>query len=229
MMPITTCIFDAYGTLFDVAAAARQAAQEPAHAKLRETWAEVAAHWRLKQLQYTWLRAVMDQHADFWEVTQNGLDWALEAAGLQGDAALRQRLLDLYWELQCYPEVPEMLAALRTGGRQTAILSNGSPAMLDGAVRSAGIANVLDDILSVESVGVFKPDSRVYDLVGARFGCAPEEVLFVSSNGWDAAAASCYGFRTAWVNRAGEPVDRLPWTPDTILSDLTTIPAEAGL
>ena len=161
-MPITTCVFDAYGTLFDVAAAARQAAGEPEHGALKDRWAEVANHWRLKQLQYSWLRAVADAHTDFWEVTQNGLDWALEATGLDGDPALRQRLLDLYWELQAFPEVPDMLRALKSGGLQTAILSNGSPAMLDGAVQSAGIGDVLDDVLSVESVGIFKPDRRVY-------------------------------------------------------------------
>lgn len=223
-MPITTCIFDAYGTLFDVAAAARQAANEPEFPHLQGTWAELASHWRLKQLQYTWLRAITGAHADFWDVTQDGLDWAMEAAGLDGDAALRQRLLGLYWELQAYPEVPAMLKALKDAGMNTAILSNGSPAMLDGAVQSAGLAGVLDDVLSVESVGVFKPDSRVYDLVGERFGCAKDEVLFVSSNGWDAAGAAGYGFVTAWVNRAGEPVDRLPWKPAHTLPDLTSIP-----
>ncbi len=223
-MPITTCIFDAYGTLFDVAAAARQAAAEPEFPQLRDTWVQLANHWRLKQLQYTWLRAITDAHADFWEVTQNGLDWALEATGLDGDDRLRQRLLDLYWQLQAYPEVPAMLTALKEAGMNTAILSNGSPAMLDGAVQSAGIGDVLDDVLSVQSVGIFKPDARVYDLVGNRFGCAKDEVLFVSSNGWDAAAASGYGFTTAWANRAGEPVDRLPWTPQHVLSDLTSIP-----
>ncbi|WP_170561127.1 haloacid dehalogenase type II [Ruegeria atlantica] len=228
-MPITTCVFDAYGTLFDVAAAARQAADEPGFEKLRQKWPELANHWRLKQLQYTWLRAVTDAHSDFWDVTQDGLDWALEATELHGDATLRQRLLDLYWELQAYPEVPEMLRALKSGGLQTAILSNGSPPMLDGAVQSAGIGDVLDDVLSVESVGVFKPDSRVYDLVQERFHCARDEVLFVSSNGWDAAGASGYGFVTAWVNRAGEPMDRLPWKPAHVLSDLTTIPQLAGL
>lgn len=227
-MPITTCIFDAYGTLFDVAAAARQAASEPEYPALAGKWAELAGHWRLKQLQYTWLRAVADAHTDFWQVTQDGLDWALAATRLDGDAALRQRLLDLYWELQCFAEVPQMLAALKAGGKTTAILSNGAPAMLDGAVQSAGIGAVLDDVLSVESVGVFKPHRRVYDLVGQRFGCKPSEVLFVSSNGWDAAAAAGYGFRTAWVNRANEPVDRLPWVPDTILPDLTTIPQIAA-
>jgi len=223
-MPITTCVFDAYGTLFDVAAAARQAASEPQFPHLQDSWAELASHWRLKQLQYTWLRAITNAHADFWDVTQDGLDWAMEAAGLAGDAALRQRLLDLYWELQAYPEVPAMLKTLKSAGMNTAILSNGSPAMLDGAVQSAGLGDVLDDVLSVESVGIFKPDSRVYDLVGQRFGCANDEVLFVSSNGWDAAGAAGYGFVTAWVNRAGEPVDRLPWKPAHILPDLTTIP-----
>ncbi|WP_170426799.1 haloacid dehalogenase type II [Ruegeria arenilitoris] len=228
-MPIKTCIFDAYGTLFDVAAAARQAAGEPEFEALQKKWPELANHWRLKQLQYTWLRAITDAHTDFWDVTQDGLDWALEATRLDDDATMRQRLLDLYWELQAYPEVPEMLRALKEGGLQTAILSNGSLPMLDGAVKSAGIGDVLDDVLSVESVGVFKPDSRVYDLVQNRFGCERDEVLFVSSNGWDAAGASGYGFVTAWVNRAGEPVDRLPWRPAHVLSDLTAIPQLAGL
>ena len=223
-MPITTCIFDAYGTLFDVAAAARQAAAEPEFPQLRNTWMELANQWRLKQLQYTWLRAITDAHTDFWEVTQNGLDWALEATKLDGDDKLRQRLLDLYWELQAYPEVPAMLKALKNAGMNTAILSNGSPDMLNGAVQSAGLGEVLVDVLSVESVGIFKPDARVYDLVGARFNCERNEVLFVSSNGWDAAGATGYGFTTAWVNRAGEAVDRLPWKPQHILSDLTTIP-----
>lgn len=228
-MAITTCVFDAYGTLFDVAAAARQAASEPDFPALGENWATVANHWRLKQLQYSWLRAVTGDYTDFWDVTGDGLDWALEATGLAGDPALRQRLMDLYWELQAYPEVPEMLKALKAGGLTTAILSNGSPAMLEGAVSSAGIGAVLDDVLSVESVGNFKPDRRVYDLVGQRFRTAPGEVLFVSSNGWDAAAGAGYGFETVWVNRARDPVDRLPWKPSTVLDDLTTIPACAGL
>lgn len=223
-MTITTCVFDAYGTLFDVAAAAREAAAEPGREKFARHWPKIANDWRLKQLQYTWLRAVADAHADFWEVTQNGLDWALEASGQDGDAELRQRLLDLYWSLSAFPEVPQMLRTLKDRGLNTAILSNGSPAMLDGAVQSAGVGDVLDDVLSVESVGVFKPHRSVYDLVGARFACQPGEVLFVSSNGWDAAASSGYGFRTVWVNRAGEPMDRLPWTPMEVLRDLTTIP-----
>ena len=228
-MAITTCIFDAYGTLFDVAAAARQVAREPDFPAFADKWGEVANLWRLKQLQYTWLRALADAHTDFWEVTQNGLDWALDATGLAGDAALRARLLALYWELQAYPEVAAMLGALKSAGLQTAILSNGSPEMLDGAVQSAGIGGVLDDVLSVQSVGIFKPHHKVYDMVGARFGCPRDEVLFVSSNGWDAAAATGYGFETAWANRAGEPADRLPWVPVHELDDLTTIPQLAGV
>jgi len=228
-MPITTCVFDAYGTLFDVAAAARQAASEPDFAAIKDTWPTLAEHWRLKQLQYSWLRAVTGAHTDFWQVTQDGLDWALEKAGQGNNRSLRERLLALYWELQAYPEVPAMLRALKDAGLNTAILSNGSPDMLAGAVESAGIGDVLDDSLSVQSVGIFKPDARVYDLVGQRFACAKDEVLFVSSNGWDAAAATGYGFTTAWVNRAGEPVDRLPWVPAHAMRDLTGIPTLAGL
>ena len=226
-MAITTAVFDAYGTLFDVAAAARSAALEPGCEALAPKWQEVANIWRLKQLQYTWLRAVSDAHTDFWTVTQNGLDFALEATGLT-DPDLRERLLALYWELAAYPEVPKMLTELKNEGFATAILSNGSPDMLEGAVNSAGLGALLDAVLSVEDVGVFKPHVRVYDMVGQRFGTTPDQVLFVSSNGWDAAAASKFGFQAVWVNRAGEPMDRLPWTPAHVLNDLKNIPDLAG-
>lgn len=222
-MTITTCIFDAYGTLFDVSAAAREAASEPGRETFAEHWPQISANWRLKQLQYTWLRAVTGDHCDFWQVTQDGLDWALEAAGLE-DPDLRARLLQLYWELSAYPEVPAMLEGLKAKGLSTGILSNGSPDMLAGAVDSAGLDPLLDDVLSVESVSIFKPARLVYDLVGARFECAPDQVMFVSSNGWDAASAAAYGFRTVWVNRAGEPVDRLPARPARILQDLRPLP-----
>jgi 2-haloacid dehalogenase len=223
-MTITTCVFDAYGTLFDVSAAAREAAAEPGQERLAEKWQEVAGHWRAKQLQYTWIRALARAHTDFWTVTTQALDWALEATELAGDQALKDRLLELYRELAAYPEVPDVLAALRSAGRHTAILSNGSPAMLDAAVHSAGIEDLLDTVLSVETVGVFKPNHRVYDLVGEHFGCPREEVLFVSSNGWDVAAAAGYGFRTLWANRNHEPVDRLPWTPEHVMDDLRDMP-----
>lgn len=226
-MPITTCVFDAYGTLFDVSAAARQAAAEPGRDALAQVWQKLANDWRLKQLQYTWLRAVADAHTDFWQVTEDGLDWAMEASGLD-DPELRERLLALYWELQAYKEVPRMLAELKAAGMNTAILSNGSPDMLEGAVKSADLEIMLDAVLSVESVKVFKPHVSVYDMVLAEFGCEKSEVLFVSSNGWDAGCATGFGFTTAWVNRAGDPVDRLPWKPAHMLSDLTTIPTLAG-
>lgn len=222
-MPITTCVFDAYGTLFDVSAAARLAASEPGNKAIANIWQKLANDWRLKQLQYTWLRAVTGAHTDFWQVTQDGLDWALEANNIT-DPNLRERLLALYWELSAYPEVPAMLAALKKAGFNTAILSNGSPDMLDGAVKSAGLSEVLDDVLSVESVGVFKPHHSVYTLVNERFSCTSDQVLFVSSNGWDAGCASGFGFQCVWVNRASEPVDRMPWIPANTLPDLTTIP-----
>ena len=226
-MPVTTCVFDAYGTLFDVAAAARILAEQPGQEKLAKVWPKLAADWRAKQLQYTWLRAVTGDHIPFWQVTKDGLDWAMEASKLD-DPALRETLLALYWELPAYTEVPIMLATLKANGFSTAILSNGSPDMLDGAVEFAGVSEHLDAVLSVEDVGIFKPARAVYDMVGKRFGTENSEVLFVSSNGWDAACGAAYGFQTVWVNRAGEPKDRLPGQPSHILADLITIPELAG-
>ncbi|SMX38044.1 haloacid dehalogenase type II [Maliponia aquimaris] len=222
-MAIKVCVFDAYGTLFDVAAAARVAAEEPGRKALAQVWPQLAADWRAKQLEYSWLRAVTGDYVPFWQVTQDGLDWAMERAGLD-DMELRERLLALYWELPAYREVPLMLAKLRAHGVSAAILSNGSRDMLEGAVDSAGIGEFLAAVLSVEQVGIFKPARAVYDLVGQEFGCTPAEVLFVSSNGWDAAGASAYGFDTVWVNRAGLPMDRLMARPQHVLSDLTSIP-----
>lgn len=217
------CVFDAYGTLFDVAAAARACAAEPGREALRDKAAALAETWRLKQLQYSWLRAVSGEHADFWTVTGESLDYALEAHGLS-DPALRERLMGLYFELDAYPEAPAMLRALKAQGRALAILSNGEPKMLAAAAASAGIEDLLDSILSVESVGVFKPHPSVYGLVLTRFQCQPAEVAFVSSNGWDACAAAGFGFRSVWVNRRGEPVDRLPAQPSEIMSDLAALP-----
>ncbi|MEO9827571.1 MAG: haloacid dehalogenase type II [Paracoccaceae bacterium] len=226
-MPIKVCVFDAYGTLFDVASAARRSAEQPGHAALKDVWQKLAADWRTKQLQYTWLRAAAGDHTTFWQVTEDGLDWAMEANGLD-DAELREELLALYWELEAFKEVPRMLAELKAAGFQTAILSNGTPDMLQGAVDFSGIGEWLDVTLSVEDVGVFKPARAVYDMVATEFGTEPDEVLFVSSNGWDAAYASAYGFNTVWANRAGDPMDRLPGKPSHELSELSTIPNLAG-
>ena len=220
-------IFDAYGTLFDVSAAARHLAGEPGGEEFAAIWEQVARDWRLKQLHYSWLRAICGAHTDFWSATQDSLDWALDAAGVP-DPALRERLLALYWTLDAYPEVPEVLRQLKDGRFATGILSNGSPGMLDAAVESAGIGELVDAVLSVETVGVFKPARAVYDLVGSTFGVSAENVLFISSNGWDAAAAAGYGFRTVWVNRNTEPQERLPWKPDWILPNLEDVPLIAA-
>ena len=222
-MTITTCVFDAYGTVFDVGSAARRLAGQPGQDRLAAIWPQLAEDWRLKQLQYSWLRAITGDYTSFWQVTQDGLDWAMEKHGLD-DPEMREALLALYWELAPYREAPATLARLKAMGKTCAILSNGSPDMLEGAVDFAGIGPWLDAVLSVEAVGIFKPARAVYDMVGARFGCTPDQVLFVSSNGWDAAGAAGYGFTTAWVNRAGDPVDRLPARPHHILPDLSTLP-----
>jgi len=222
-MTIQLCIFDAYGTLFDVAGAARVAASEPGGEALAACWPRLAQDWRAKQLEYTWQRAITGDHTDFRQVTAEALDWAMEASGLDV-ASLRGRLMALYDELPAYPEVPAMLERLKAAGLKTAILSNGSPSMLEAAIASAGLLGNLDAVLSVESVGRFKPAPEVYALVEAHFGLPPDHVLFVSSNGWDIAGAAGFGFRTVWINRAGLPVDRLPYRPARILPDLSSIP-----
>ena len=222
-MPIKVCVFDAYGTLFDVASAARELALQPGRERLKNCWVKLANDWRHKQLQYSWLRAIMNKHTDFWSVTQDGLDWALEANNLSDDSDLRKELLKLYFNLTAYPEVFQMLSDLRSNHILTGILSNGSPDMLNGAVQSAGISDLLNEVISVEDVGVFKPDISVYELVEKRFGCEIREVLFVSSNCWDACAAASFGFQTGWVNRSNEPKDRLPSGNLVIMKDLADI------
>lgn len=226
-MTIRLCVFDAFGTLFDVDGAARSAASGPDGQVLAQVWPQLSASWRRKQLEYTWLRAAAGHHADFAQVTENALDWALEEAGLD-DAGLRARLLELYQELPVFAEVPDSLRGLAARGMALAILSNGTPAMLASAVRACGLQDMFQAVLSVEDVGVFKPAGAVYDMVGTRFGVAPQEVLFISSNGWDICAGAAYGFRTLWVNRAGAPVDRLFGRPDAVARDLRGVGAQLG-
>ncbi len=212
---IRACIFDAYGTLFDVNAAARHCAD-----RLGDAWQPLAETWRAKQLQYTWLRALTGQHTDFWQVTQDALDHALASLSIN-DPGLRTELADLYLRLDAYPEVPQMLADLKAAGLKTAILSNGSPKMLDAAVANAGIADLLDAVLTVESVGVFKPHPSVYELAEKQFGFDPGAMSFQSSNGWDAYSAKAFGFRVVWVNRFGQAAEHIPDTPDLQIADLT--------
>lgn len=220
-MSIRLVVFDAYGTLFDVDAAARAlAVQEP---RLAQIWPRLATDWRRKQLEYSWLREVMGDYADFWQLTRDGLDWAMAAQGLE-DPDLAEALMALYRELPAYPEVPAMLEALGHRGIGRAILTNGAPDMVGAAVHAAGIGPLLDDVLSVDLVGRYKPAQAAYDLVAAQMGVAPAATLFVSSNGWDAAGAARAGFRVAWVNRAGLPMDRLPHRPAHVLRDLSGVP-----
>jgi 2-haloacid dehalogenase len=220
---IRACVFDAYGTLFDVHSAAARCRDD-----LGGKADELSNIWRLKQLQYTWLRSLMGAHVDFWRVTGDGLDYAMAAVGLD-DPAIRGKLMDMYLQLDAYPEVPEVLGRLKAAGLTTAILSNGAPEMLDAAVRSAGLEDRLDHVLSIEDIGVYKPDPRVYRLAVERTGAPAQEICFMSSNAWDAVGAAHFGFQVAWVNRFGQPPERLPGELKAEIADLAALPGLLGL
>jgi 2-haloacid dehalogenase len=216
------CVFDAYGTLFDFAAAARNCRDA-----LGDDIDGLTALWRDKQLQYTWLRAAQGRHADFWQVTADALDFALETLGVT-KLGLRDRLMSLYLTLDPFPEVSGVLARLKAAGMRTAILSNGSPAMLDAAVKAAKLETLLDAVLSVEEVGVYKPHPKVYQLAVDRFGIPASAISFQSSNAWDAYAASAFGMKVVWCNRYGQRRERLPGSPDREIRSLTELPALVG-
>ena len=220
---IEACVFDAYGTLFNVHSAVARGGQA-----LGDRAQAVSDLWRQKQLEYTWLRSLMASHADFWQVTGDGLDFALESNGVE-DSALRDQLMTLYMTLDAYPDVPDCLARLRAAGRATAILSNGTPKMLEAAVQSAGLAAHLDDVLSIEEVGIYKPDARVYQLAVDRLEVAPPKICFVSTNAWDASGAANFGFTVAWMNRFDKRPEKLPGTLATIITSLTELPDLLGL
>ena len=220
---IGACVFDAYGTLFDFNSAVdacRDAIGDKADA--------LSATWRQKQLQYTWLRSLMRRHEDFWHVTGEALDFAMNEAGID-DMALRARLMELYLSLEVYPDVVETLQRLKDGGMKTAILSNGSKTMLFSAAKSAGVFRLFDAILSVDQVGVFKPDPAVYQYAVDELKLPAERISFQSSNGWDAHGAATFGFRVAWINRFGQPVEMLPGEPDAVLDSLGALPGLLGL
>ena len=215
---IEACVFDAYGTLFDVHSAVGRH-----RARVGGAADSVSATWRSKQLQYTWLRSLMHRWTPFAEVTEDSLDFALDEAGIE-DGALRRDLLAAYRSLECYPEVERVLDDLRGSGMRTAILSNGSREMLDAAVASAGLGSRLDAVLSVDEVRVFKPHPDVYRLACDRLGVRPGSVCFMSSNAWDAAGAATYGFRVVWVNRFGQAPERLPDAPEVEVETLDPLP-----
>jgi 2-haloacid dehalogenase len=217
------CVFDAYGTLFDVHSAVRRGGQA-----LGDTAPAVSDLWRQKQLEYTWLRSLMGAYVDFWQVTSESLDFALAASDVK-DPALHGKLMDLYLELDAYEEVSSTLAALKRGGMVTAILSNGSPRMLQAAVQSAGLDSLLDASLSVDDVGIYKPDARVYQMAVDRLGVKKQEICFLSSNGWDAKGAAHFGFKVAWINRFNRETDRLPGDLATIIHRLDELPPLLGL
>jgi 2-haloacid dehalogenase len=194
-------VFDAYGTLLDI-----NAAMEAHAARLGDRWPALSAEWRAKQLEYTWVRSLTGaaHHEDFWLCTRDALDFVFARHGI-GDAALAKALMEAYRNLPAFPEVPGVLEAIRARGVATAILSNGTPGMLEAAVAAAGLARLIDEVLSVEEVGVFKPDPRVYRLATRQFGCAPDGLVFVSGNAWDAQAAHAANMRVVRVNRGGAP------------------------
>ncbi len=218
-LKVRACVFDAYGTLFDFASAAAACRDV-----LGERAATLTALWRDKQLQYTWLRGLQGRHADFWQVTSDALEFTLESLGI-ADSSLRARLLNLYRTLQCFPEVPQVLTDLKQAGFVTAILSNGAPAMLADAVKGAGLGGLLDHVLSVEQVGVFKPHPSVYQLAVDTLGLPAGKIAFQSSNAWDAHAASAFGMRVVWCNRYAQRRERLPGSPDREIRSLAELPA----
>jgi len=215
---IRACVFDAYGTLFDV-----NSATAPCLRELGEKADALNRLWREKQLQYSWLRACQGKHADFWQVTGDALDFALRSLGI-GNDELRRRLMQSYLALGAYPEVPETLAQLKRRGFTLAILSNGTPKMLQSAVENAKLNSLLDAVFSVEKAGVYKPDPRVNRLASDGLGIAPNQICFVSSNAWDAYAASAFGMFVIWCNRAGQQEENLPGKPDIALPSLEEMP-----
>jgi len=217
---IRACVFDAYGTLFDVNSPVQKLATE-----IGDKADDLTRLWRQKQLEYTWLRSLMGVHADFWHVTGDALDFSLEALKIE-DPGLRDELMTLYLKLDAYPEVAEVLQAVRAKSKRTAILSNGSPSMLDSAVRAAGLEKSFDMVVSVEDVGMYKPSRRVYRhaMQKLQIQDAPS-ICFVSANSWDAQAAAQFGFQVVRLARSGGQDDRIPGKPSAVIQSLSELAA----
>ena len=215
---IKACVFDAYGTLFDFASAAARCQDVP-----DQKLSALTSLWREKQLQYTWLRSLQGDFADFWQVTGDALAFALDSLDI-ASPDLHGQLMDLYLTPAPFPEVASVLTQLRKAGFRTAILSNGSATMLDSAVRAAGLSQLFDAVLSVDAVEVFKPHPRVYAYGLEQLGLRADEVSFQSSNAWDAYGASDFGLRVVWCNRYGHRAERLPGAPDYQIRTLSELP-----
>ena len=210
---IKACVFDAYGTLFDVNSAAAKCKE-----KLGSRWEGFANAWRTTQLEYTWLRSLMKKHKNFWEITENSLDHTMETFKIKKE--IRNELLDLYKKLSPYPEVEECLKGLKNKKVKIAILSNGTPDLLQGLVESNKIQNYFNDIFSVETVGIFKPDSKVYEIPIKNYDCKPKNICFMSSNTWDVSGAGLFGYKAVWVNRFNKIFDKLSYKPKFVINNL---------
>ncbi len=216
MSPIRGYVFDAYGTLFDVHSvveAGREITTDPA---------TLSTTWRQKQLEYTWLRALMGTYDDFWAVTEAALRYTVRRLGLTATEAQLRRLMDAYLSLACFPEVKQALG--RLAGRPRAVLSNGAPAMLSAAVATSGLTAFLEHVISVDRVKTYKPSPRVYALGPETLGVSAGELLFVSSNGWDVAGAKAFGYQVAWCNRSGAPEEELGVRADLVVDALDKLP-----
>ena len=216
MKNIKAIIFDAYGTLFDVNSAA-----EKCKDKIGDKWEGFANHWRTTQLEYTWLRSLMKRHKDFWQVTEDSLDKSMKAYEI--DSSMRNELLDLYKILINFKEVPEVLKSLKEKNYKLAILSNGTPTLLNELVKSNNLENIFDDIFSIEEVGVYKPDSKVYDLPINQYQIQKNEVVFLSANTWDVSGGGNYGYNSIWVNRNNNIFDNLDYEPKHQIEDLSKL------
>jgi 2-haloacid dehalogenase len=213
MKNIKAIIFDAYGTLFDVNSAA-----EKYKDKIGDKWESFANYWRTTQLEYTWLRSLMDRHKDFWQVTEDSLDKSMKAFKI--DPSMRNELLELYKILSTFSEVKEVLKALKEKNYRLAILSNGTPTLLNELVKSNNLDNIFDDIFSIEEVGIYKPDSKVYDMPIKKYKIQKEEVAFLSANTWDVSGAGNYGYSSIWVNRNNNIFDNLDYKPKNVVKNL---------
>ena len=216
MKNIKAIIFDAYGTLFDVNSAA-----EKCKDKIGDKWEGLANYWRTTQLEYTWLRSLMKRHKDFWQVTEDSLDKSMKTYEI--DSSMRNELLDLYKILSTFKEVPEVLKSLKEKDYKIAILSNGTPSLLNELVKSNNFENIFDDIFSIEEVGVYKPDSKVYDLPLKQYQIQRSEVAFLSANTWDVSGAGNYGYNSIWVNRNNNIFDNLDFLPKHEIQNLSKL------
>ena len=216
MKNIKAIIFDAYGTLFDVNSAA-----EKCKDKIGDKWEGFANYWRTTQLEYTWLRSLMKRHKDFWQVTEDSLDKSMKTYEI--DSSMRNELLDLYKILSPFKEVPEVLKSLKEKDFKLAILSNGTPSLLNELVKSNNLENIFDNIFSIEEVGVYKPDSKVYDLPIKQYQIRTNEVAFLSANTWDVSGGGNYGYNSIWVNRSNNTFDNLDYVPKHQIKDLSKL------